>query len=193
MKPQNIVRSRGAIASLGAIFLALHQGLAAPPNPAVTTAGRAFPADVTRGNIRCVLMSIGQTTVFPSDPDNHQYLQGQVWHDAMLGVPCFTVTVLVEALGDAPYETQALKRLEVHSSGRQLPLSGGTHIESSCYEAFPHFLDFSKPKVSNPKRAVIQRFVWFGSVPDLEPLDLKLEVGFDQNIEAFEFAAIRLK
>ena len=193
MKPRNTVWTRSAIVSLSALFLGLNLGLAAPPSTLGSTEQRVFPADLAHGKIRCVLMSVGQTTVFPIDTDNHQYLQAQVWRDGKLGVPCLTITFLVEALGGAPYDTQALKKLEVYSSGRLLPLAGGTHLESFGYEAFPPFLGFSKPKVSDPKRAVIRRFVWFGSIPDLEPLSLNLQVGFDQNIEAFEFAGIRLK
>jgi hypothetical protein len=180
MKLRNDVWLTTAILSLS-----LTLGMATEPRP--------FLADITHGNIRCVLMSVGQTTVFPNEQDKSQLPKAPGGRDGELGVRCFTVTFLVEKLGDAPFESHALKNLQVFSSGKPLPLVGGTYLQAFGYENLQIFLDFSKPKVSSPKRAVIRRYVWFGAVPDLEALSLIIETGFDKDIETFQFDSIRLK
>src|SRR5438067_974311 len=85
--------------------------------------GRHFPADITKGNIRCVLMSVGQTTVFPNEKDQ---ARTPPWRDGAAGVRCFTVTFLVEGLGDAPNEPRALRKLEVTAAGKPVHFGDGS-------------------------------------------------------------------
>jgi hypothetical protein len=150
-----------------------------------------FPADVTRGNIRCVLMNVGQTTVFPNEKDNAQ--MEPPWRDGKQGVRCFVITFLIEALGDAPSEPHSLKNLEVLSGGKLLRFDGGGVQSWFDYKAFHGFLDFNKPKVSNPKRAVVMQYVQYGSLPNLHPLSLVIEAGFAKEIQKFQFDPIRLQ
>jgi hypothetical protein len=150
-----------------------------------------FPADITHGNIRCVLMSVGQTTVFPNEMDNAQ--KAPPWRDSKQGVRCFSITFLVEALGDAPFEPHTLKNLEFSSGGKPLRLDGGVVESWFDYSFFKHLPDFSKPKVSNPKRAVIMQYVQYGAVPNLQPLSLVFETGFAKDIQKFQFDGIRLQ
>ena len=152
---------------------------------------RAFPADLTHGNIRCVLMSVGQTTVFPNEKDNAQ--KAPPWRDGKQGVPCFTVTFLIEALGDAPSEPITLKNLEVLSAGKPLRFDGGQYHQGFDYHVFQDFLDFSKPKVSDQKQAHIMRFVQFGAVSNLQPLSLVIETGFGEDLQKFQFDSIQLR
>ena len=152
----------------------------------------SFPADITHGNIRCVLMSVGQTTVFLNENDNAQKAPG--WRDGKQGVRCFTITFLVESLGDAPFEALTLKNLEFSSGVKRLRLAGVGGVQSWFdYNGFKTFAEFSKPKVSNPKRAVIMQYVQYGAVPNLEPLSLVFETGFAKDIQKFQFDAIRLQ
>jgi hypothetical protein len=152
---------------------------------------RTFPADITHDNIRCVLMSVGQTTVFPNKDDHNQRLTA--WHDSAKGVPCFTVTYLVEQLGDAPRAQFVGGSVELSSDGKPLRLGGGVYAKCFDYEAFQSFLDFGKPKVSNPKRAVIMQTVLFGAVSDRQQLSLTIEAGFGQDIQKFQFDSIRFQ
>ena len=137
-------------------------------------------------------MSVSQTTVFPNTADNAKPVPHGRTND---GVPCFTVTVLVEALGDKPFETTSAISVQLLSAGKPLSLanSRGEYKQAFDYSAFQGFLDFTKPKVSNPRRASIQRYVDFGAVSDLEPLDLLIKAGFDKDIQTFEFNSISLK
>jgi len=151
----------------------------------------AFTADVTHGNVRCVLMSVGQTTVFPNEKDYAQ--KGRAWGDGKSGVSCFAVTFLIEGLGDPPPGQITLKNLEVSSAGKSIRLDGGRYGQWFDYNVFQDFLDFSKPKVNDQKRAHIMRFVWFGAVSSPQPLSLVIETGFDKDIQKFQFDAIRLQ
>jgi len=136
-------------------------------------------------------MSVGQTTVFPNEKD---HARNPPWRNGEQGVRCFTVTFLVEGLGDAPNEPRTLRKFEVLSAGKPLRFADESDYQQWFdYRAFQDFLDFSKPKVSDPKRAGIMRFVRFGAVPNLEPLSLVIETGFAQDIQKFRFDSIRLK
>jgi hypothetical protein len=158
-----------------------------------------FPADITHGNIRCVLMSVGQTTVFSSS----ETLQGIAGGpDGKQGVPCLTVTLLMESFGDAPTEPSTLKSVEILSAGKPVRIERAltkpySQMSSSqkwfSYDFFQSFLDFGKPKVTNPKRAVIVQFSEFGSVSRQQGLSLVIEGGFDQDIQKFEFDSIQIQ
>jgi len=150
-----------------------------------------FPADITHGDIRCVLMSVGQTTVFPDKDDHNQRLTA--WHDSTKGVPCFTVTYLVEQLGDGPRAQFVGGSVELSSDGKPLRVEGGGYQKCFDYGAFQSFLDFGKPKVSNPKRAVIMQTVSFGAVSDRQPLSLTIEAGFGHDTQKFHFDSIRFQ
>jgi hypothetical protein len=144
--------------------------------------------DITRGNVRVVLMSVSQTTVFPNAAD-----KGNPHHGTNESVPCFTVTLLVEALGDKPFQTTSALRVQALSGGKPLITSHGSYQQEFNYGAFQDFLDFNKPKVSNPKRAFIRRYVDFGAVSNLDAFDVVIEVGFDRDIPRFEFKGVSLK
>ena len=161
-------------------------GAAAAAEPEIS------PRDITHGNVRAVLMSVSQTTVFPNAADK----AGSVPHGGTSdSVPCFTVTVLVEALGAEPFKKTSAMDVQVLSDGKPRPFvnSRGSYHQDFDYRVFQGFLDFSKPKVTNPKRAFIRRYVQFGAVPNLKPFDLLIKVGFDADIQSFEFPAISLK
>src|SRR4051794_26992747 len=69
------------------------------------------PAEMVRGNVRMVLMSVGQTTVFlnsPTQPDPK----------SKRAVPCFTITYLLELLGDKPFKTTQSGQIEITSGGK---------------------------------------------------------------------------
>ncbi len=151
----------------------------------------AFPTDITQEDIRCVLMSVGQTTVFPDKDDHNQKLTA--WHDSTKGVPCFTVTYLVEQLGDAPQAQFVGGSIELSSDGKPLHVEGGGYQKCFDYEVFQSFLDFGKPKVSNPKRAVIMQTVSFGAVSCNQPLSLTIEAGFGKDTRKFQFDSIRFQ
>ena len=154
----------------------------------------AFPADVTSGDVRLVLMSVGQTTVFANEKD---YVQGSPsWREKKDGVPCFTVTFLLELLGDKPYEPKTLRNFEVLSGGKAVRLVNdqkGSYQQWFDYQAFQDFLDFSKPKVSDPQRAFIMRHVEFAALPNLQPVSLVIEAGFGKDVKKFSFDSIRLQ
>jgi hypothetical protein len=152
---------------------------------------RTFPSDITHGNIRCVLMSVGQTTVFPDKDDHSQRLTA--WHDSAKGVPCFTVTYMVEQLGDAPQAQFVGGSVGLSSDGKPIHVEGGGYQKCFDYGVFQSFLDFGKPKVSNPKRAVIMQTVSFGAVSSSQPLSLTIEAGFGQDIQKFRFDTIRFQ
>jgi len=151
----------------------------------------AFPSDITQGNIRCVLMSVGQTTVYPIEQDASQ--KAQAWLDGKQGVPCFTVTYLVEGLGDTPLGSGAAGNVEVLVGGKPLHGIRNSYVKAFDYNVFQAFLDFSKPKVSNPKRARIVQMVLFGAVTNTQPLNLSIETGFAKDIQKFQFDSIRLQ
>jgi hypothetical protein len=155
----------------------------------------SFPADITHGNIRCVLMSVGQTRVFPNDQDRAKEIPARP--GGSQGVPCFTVTFLMESLADAPKdapnELLTLKGLTVLSEGKPIHIGGGEYQQWIDYDAFRIFLDFSKPKVTNPKRAVIMRFVRFGFISNPQPLSLVIETGFGKDIQRFQFDSIHIQ
>jgi hypothetical protein len=103
----------------------------------------SFPADITHGNIRCVLMSVGQTTVFPNETDRGQRArETPSGHNGKLGVPCFTVTFLIEALGDAPSEPHTLKNLEVLSDGKSLRIAAGEHQQWFDCAEYQQWFDY---------------------------------------------------
>ena len=161
---------------------AIEAGLAAGPE--------ASSRDITHGNVRVVLMSVSQTAVFPNDADQDNPHRG-----TKDSVSCFTVTVLVEALGDKPFKQTSSLDVEVLSAGQPISMPDwhGTYHQDFDYHVFQGFLDFTKPKVSSPKRAFIRRYVRFDSVPNLQPFDLLIKTGFDQDIQKFELNSISLK
>ncbi|HEY3857858.1 MAG TPA: hypothetical protein VGO67_26025 [Verrucomicrobiae bacterium] len=165
---------------------AVHTGLESPASEMGD-----FAADITNGNVRCVLMSVGQTTVFP----NKEYANPlrSAWGDKAKGMPCFTITYLVEEFGEAPPRTFSGGNVEVLSGGKPLRVGGGTYQKCFGYEAFQSFLDFGKPAVSDPKRAYIMQAVSFGALPNLQPLTLNIEAGFGKDTEKFQFDSIRLQ
>ena len=135
-------------------------------------------------------MSVGQTTVFGNDNTNEPK------HSRKSGVPCFTVTYLLEFLGDKPFHGTELKKFEVSSAGKPLQLLNeqhGSYQKSFDYDFFTHFLDFTKPKVTNSKRAIIFQHVEFGALPALQPFDLLVQAGFDDDIQEFKFSSIHLQ
>ncbi len=101
---------------------------------------RAFPADIIHGNVRCVLMSVGQMTVFP-DKDDHNQRQ-TAWDDSAKGVPCFTVTYLVEQVGDAPSARFVGGSVELSAGGKPVRIGGGGYQKCFDYGTFQSFLDF---------------------------------------------------
>jgi len=151
----------------------------------------AFPADLTRGDIRCVLMSVSQTTIFPNKEERD--LKQKAWSGMTNGVPCFTVTYLVEQLGDAPSAPFFGGGIELMCHGRPLRLGSDGYQKCFDYGVFQSFLDFGKPKVANPNRAVIIQSVSFGAVPNLPPLDLTITAGFGKDLQQFRFESIRLQ
>lgn len=152
---------------------------------------RTYPADITHGNVRCVLMSVGQTTVFPHKDDHNQ--RQTAWNDNIKGVPCFTVTYLVEQIGDAPSAQFVGGGVELAAGGKQLRVGGGGYQKCFDYATFQSFLDFGKPNVSNPKRAVIMQTVSFGAVPERQPLSLTIAAGFGQDVQKFQFDSLRFQ
>ena len=158
-----------------------------------------FHADVTQGNVRVVLMNVGQTTVFPNAKDNAG--KAPPWHEreGKQGVPCFTITFLMEALGDTPLDAKLSGNIKLSSAGKPLELERvnkdhfGAYQQWFDYGVFQDFLDFTKPEVANPKRAFIMRYVRFGAVPNLQPLSLEIETGFNKDIKTFRFDPIRLR
>jgi hypothetical protein len=148
----------------------------------------AASRDLTRGNVRAVLMSVSQTTVFPNAAD-----KGNTHRGTNDSVPCFTVTVLVEALGNKPFQRTSGLQVRAVSGGKPLIVSQSSYQHDFDYHAFQEFLDFTRPKVSNPKRAFIRRHVEFGAVSNLDPFDLVIETGFDQDVQKFEFKGVSLK
>jgi len=149
----------------------------------------AFPADLTRGDIRCVLMSVSQTTIFPNKEDRD--LKQKTWGGTTNGVPCFTVTYLVEQLGDVPSAPFFGGGIELICHGSPLRLGSDGYQKCFDYGVFQSFLDFGKPKVANPNRAVIMQSVSFGSVPDLQPMSLTITAGFGKDLQQFRFESIR--
>jgi hypothetical protein len=153
---------------------------------------RAFPTDITQGNIRLVLMSVGQITVFPNDKDNA--VKAPTYGGGKQGVPCFTVTFLVESLGDGPIRNTAFGPIEILSAGKPLQLaSKREYSQSFDYNEFQEFLDFTKPKVTNPKRAFIRRHVEFRAVPNFQPFTLEIQAGFNKDLKKFKFESVRLQ
>ncbi len=152
---------------------------------------RTFPADITNGNVRCVLISVGQTMVFPDKGDPNPRLTS--WHDGSNGVPCFTVTYLVEQLGDAPSAQFVGGSVELSVGGKPVRIGGGGYQKCFDYEAFQSFLDFERPKVSSPKRAVIMQTVSFGVLSDRQPVSLTIKAGFGKDTQKFQFDSIRFQ
>ena len=149
--------------------------------------------DVTHGDIRVVLMSVGQSTVLPNEKDHARHpepLSGR-----KEAVPCFTVTALVEALGDKPLTPVHSLEVQIFSGGKPLALANlrGAYRQTFDYHVFQDFLDFSKPEVTNPKRAFVLRYVDFGALPKLQPVTLKIKAGFGNTTETFEFNSVPLQ
>ena len=150
----------------------------------------AFPRDQVQGKVRCVLMSVGQTTVFPNNNPNEPP------HGNKSGVPCLTITYLIERLGNEPFRGTAQKEIEIFSGGRPLKLvnsRSGSYTKSFDYERFPNFLDFTKPAVTDPARAVVIQYVEFGALPNLKPVDVVINAGFDDDVRAFRFVSLKLQ
>jgi hypothetical protein len=156
-----------------------------------------LPTDITRSDVRLVLMSVGQTTVYPSEADKAKAGAGtEPWRPGRDGVPCFTVTFLVEALGDRPFARKAAVDLKLLVDGKPLELVNdphGIYQQWFDYPVFQDFLDFRKPEVTDPARAFIMRYARFGAVPDLRPFILVINAGFDDNVQEFRFDSIRLQ
>lgn len=151
-----------------------------------------FAADVTHGNIRCVLMSVGQTTVFPNEQDTFNGIH--VWDDRGHGVRCLTVIYLLERLDATSLEQVHASSLEFLAANNPLNIEGhGSYRKIFDYNAFQNFLDFTLPKVSDPKQAIIMQDVRFGAVPNLKPFDLVIEVQLGNEVEKFNFNSIRLQ
>ena len=148
-------------------------------------------SDITHGNIRCVLMSVGQITVFPNKEDHNQ--KQTAWGDTTKGVPCFIATYLVEQLGDGPPGQFVGGSWELVADGKPLRVGGAGYHKVFVYDAFQSFLDFGKPKVGNSKRTVILQSVSFGVIPNPKPVSLSIEAGFGQDIQKFQFHSIRLQ
>jgi len=145
--------------------------------------------DLTHGNVRVVLMSVSQTTVLPNAKDQATQEPPGGRKEA---VPCFTVTALVEALGEKPLAPIRSLDVQVLSGGKPLTLvnARGLYHQLFDYRVFQDFLDFSKPKVANPKRAFVLRCATFGSLPKLEPVTLRIKAGFGDDAQTFEFASV---
>jgi hypothetical protein len=179
--PSNAMKRLPAIIvlTLGSIF-ASHVSASAQP---------AVPAEMVRGHVRMVLMSVGQTTVFlnsPTQPDPK----------SKHAVPCFTLTYLLEFLGDKPFKTTQSGQIEITSGGKPFEpvnFQHGNYQKSFDYRVYPDFLDFTKPKVTNASRAIIFQNVTFAAIPSLEPFDLLIRAGFDDEIQDFKFNSISLK
>jgi len=147
------------------------------------------PAEMVRGHVRMVLMSVGQTTVFlnsPTQPDPK----------SKRAVPCFTVTYLLEFLGDRPFKTTQAGQIEITSGGKPFEpvnFQHGNYQKSFDYRVYPDFLDFTKPKVADASRAIIFQNVTFAAIPSLQPFDLRIRAGFDEEMQDFKFTSISLK
>ena len=166
-------------------FASLLTAIAAPANDP----GKS-PQDRVHGNVRCVLMSVGQTTAFPHNNSNEPPYR------AAEGVPCLTITFLIERLGDAPFGGSALKQIEVSSGGKPLKLlrSGvGTYTKTFEYQRFPDFISFTKPAVAEPTRAIIIQHVEFAALPNLNPIDVTIQDGFDDDAPVFKFPSLKLQ
>jgi hypothetical protein len=167
---------------------------AAEANETRTASVRAsFPTDATKGEVRLVLMSVSQSKVFLNERDLAE--KHPVWKAGKQGVPAFTITFLIEASGDGPVRSKVLQRLEILRSGEPVRLldRGGIYQEWFDYHAFPDFLGFSKPKVTDPTRAFVMRFTRFGAIPDLNSFSLRIHAGFGDNIHEFNFESIELE
>ena len=161
---------------------------------AITCAGAAdagaFSRDQVQGKVRCVLLSVGQKTVFQS-ANSQERLKGD-----NLGVPCLTITYLVERLGDELFKNTVQNEMEFSSGGKPVTLvnfRSGSETKFFAYERFPDFLDFRKPPVADASRATIIQYVQFGALPNLKPLDLVINAGFDDEVPAFRFHSIKLQ
>lgn len=149
----------------------------------------AIPAEIVRGNVRMVLISVGQTMVFLNSPTQPNPKSKQP-------VPCFTVTYLLELLGDRPFERTQLAALEISAAGKPfepVTFRHGNYHKTFDYKSYPDFLDFTKPKVTNASRALIFQDVTFSAIPSLEPFDLLIRAGFDEEIQEFKFNSISLR
>jgi hypothetical protein len=147
------------------------------------------PAEIIRGNVRMVLMSVGQTTVFLNSPTQPDPKSKQA-------VPCFTVTYLIEFLGDHPFKKSQVGPLEVTSGGKPFEpvnFQHGNYQKTFDYKVYPDFLDFTKPKVTDMSRALIIQNVTFAGIPSLRPFDLRIRAGFDEEIQDFKFTSISFK
>ena len=156
-----------------------------------------FLANITRGKVRVVLMSVSQTTVFPNEQDDQdEPIRPHPWGDAKQGLPCFTVTFLIESLGDGPLGAFLVKDLAVSSASKPTQTFTnlhGAYQQSFNYGAFQDFHHFSKPKVSNRERAIIMRYTQFGTVPNRQPINVQIDTGFGDEIHKFKFDSIRLQ
>jgi len=158
----------------------------------VSAEPRLFAADLTQGDVRCVLMSVGQTTVFPTGRDTAS--KSRTWSDDGSGVRCLTVTYLVERLGASSLQQVHVGAVEFLTADVPLKIKGhGSYRKVFDYKAFQNFLDFALPKVSDSRRAVIVQDVRFGAIPNSQAFDIVIEAGFGQEPARFRFNAIRLQ
>jgi hypothetical protein len=150
----------------------------------------ASPSEIIRGDVRFVLMSVGQTTIFANgNPDEPKL-------DTRHPVNCFVFTYLVEQLGDQPLRPTGFHGYEISTEDKPLALLRDQHIhyhKEFDYEFFPDFLNLTKPKVSNPKRAKIYQHAEFGTVPGGEPFDLLVRLKPGDNLQEFKCRSIRLQ
>jgi hypothetical protein len=126
-------------------------------------------------------------TVFPnSNPD-------EPLHGPKSGVPCLTITYLLERLGDESFRGPVLQKVELSAGGKPIKFvnsRSGTYVKNFGYNVFPAFLDFTKPAVANPTRAVIVQHVEFAALPNLKPLDVLIAAGFDGDVQTFRFLSV---
>lgn len=195
MKP-NVAAILGMSPILSCCALGAEQATPAPAPTAAhdvktgAAAGRPpkYPADLAQGQVRLVLMSVGQTTVFPDDaPEQPER------NDQGAGVPGFTVTYLLERLGTEPYQKSVSGGVKLLAAGKELPWQDdrhSIHTKSFDYASAPAFLDFGKPKVSDPKRAIIVQYVCLCAAPAVPSYDLQITAGYDDDVQEFTFPDI---
>lgn len=149
--------------------------------------------DVTRGAVRLVLMSVGKTMVFPSET-NAAGARFGFRQEGEPGVACLTVTFLLELLGDRPFHRKSA-RVAVLADGQPIRFLNDQHSTYQQwfdYPAYHEFLDIPKPAVTSPQRAFILRHARFGELPDRQLLTLRIEAGFDDDLQEYIFEPVRL-
>src|SRR4051812_37929622 len=122
---QEYSNMKAALSSIATFMALASRVLAADPPP--------FAVDITQGNIRVVLISVGQITVFPNEEDRPALKSKQP--TGLPGVPCFAATFLVESLGDEPLGLFTLKTFEIESAGKPVEL---VHKSGDYQQAFDY-------------------------------------------------------